>query len=81
MGVLQAALNAAKEETNAVQARLAESDAAVAGKMSIMNVSILISVAFVLIFFCNYQLKWCNWNLFNRRRMLLWMSSMQGVLH
>ena len=58
--VLQAALNAAEEETNAVQKRLVESDAAVAGKMSFMNVSILVSVAFVLIFFCNCQLKRCN---------------------
>ena len=53
LGVLQAALNAAEEETNAVRARLAESDAAVAGTMSFMNVSILVSVAFALIFFCN----------------------------
>ena len=67
LGVFQAALNAAEEETNAVRARLAESDAAVAGKMSSMNVSILISIAFVLIFFYNRQLKWCNWNLSNWR--------------
>ena len=60
LGVLQAALNAAEEETNAVRTRLAESDAAVAGRMSSMNVSILVSVAFVLIFFCNCQLKRCN---------------------
>ena len=53
LGVLQAALNAAEEEASAVRARLAESDATVAGKMSSMNVSILVSVAFVLIFFCN----------------------------
>ena len=32
LGVFQAALNAAKEEASAVRARLAESDAAVAGK-------------------------------------------------
>ena len=69
LGVLQAALNAAQEEANAVRAWLAESDAAVAGRMSSMNVSILVSVAFVLIFFCNCQLKRCNWNLFNRRQM------------
>ena len=69
LGVLQAALNAAEEETNVVRARLAESDTAVAGKMSSMNVSILVSVVFVLIFFCNCQLKRCNWNLFNRRQM------------
>jgi len=66
LGVLQAALNVAEEETNAVRAWLAESNAVVAGKMSFMNVSILVSIAFVLIFFCNCQLKWCNWNLFNR---------------
>ena len=53
LGVFQAALNATKEEASAVRARLAESDAAVAGKMSSMNVSILVFVAFVLIFFCN----------------------------
>ena len=53
LGVLQAALNVAEEETNAVRARLAEFDATVAGKMSSMNVSILVSIAFVLIFFCN----------------------------
>ena len=53
LGVLQAALNAVEEETNVVRAWLAESDAVVAGKMSSMNVSILVSVALVLIFFCN----------------------------
>ena len=53
LGVLQAALNAAEEETNDVRAWLAESDAAVVGRMSSMNVSILVSIAFVLIFFCN----------------------------
>ena len=53
LGVLQAALNAAKEEANAVRAWLAESDTTVAGKMSSMNVSILVSIAFVLIVFCN----------------------------
>ena len=57
----------AEEETNAIQARLAESDTVVAGKMSFMNVSILVSIAFVLIFFYNCQLKWYNWYLFNRR--------------
>jgi len=81
LGVLQAALNAAEEETNAVRARLAEFDATVAGKMSSINVSILVSVAFVLIFFYNCQLKRCNWNLFNRRRMRSQMSSMRGVPH
>ena len=65
LGVLQAALNAVEEEASAVRARLAESDAAVAGKMSSMNVSILVSIVFVLIFFCNRQLKWCNWSLSN----------------
>ena len=53
LGVFQAALNAAKEEASAVRARLAESDATVAGKMSSMNISILVSIAFVLTFFCN----------------------------
>ena len=53
LGVLQVSLNAAKEEANAIRAGLAKSDAIVAGKMSSKNVSILVSVAFVLIFFCN----------------------------
>ena len=53
LGVFQAALNAAKEETSAVRARLAESDAVVAGKMGSMNVSILVHITFVLIFFYN----------------------------
>ena len=60
LGVLQVALNAAEEEANAVRARLAKSDAIVAGRMSSMNVSILVSIAFVLIFFCDRQLKRCN---------------------
>ena len=47
------ALNAAEEEANTIRARLAESDTTVAGRMSSMNVSILVSVAFVLIFFYN----------------------------
>ena len=34
LGVLQAALNATEEETNAVRARLTESNAVVAGKMT-----------------------------------------------
>ena len=67
LGVFQTALNAAEEEASAVRAWLAESDATVAGKMSSMNVSILVSVAFVLIFFYNRQPKWCNWSLFNWR--------------
>ena len=60
LGVFQAALNAAEEEASAVRAWLAESDAVVAGKMSSMNISILVSIAFVLIFFYNRQLKRCN---------------------
>ena len=51
LGVFQAALNAAEEEASTIQAWLAESDAVVAGKMSSMNVSILVSIAFILIFF------------------------------
>ena len=78
LGVLQATLNAAEEEANAIRVRLAESDAVVAGWMSSMNISILVSVAFVLIFFCNCQLKRCNWNLFNRRRMRPRTPSKQG---
>ena len=81
LGVFQVALNAAEEEANAVRAWLAESDATVAGKMSSMNISILVSIVFVLIFFCNHQLKRCNWDLFNRRRMRSQMSSMRGVPH
>ena len=53
LGVLQATLNAMEEETNAVRAWLAESNTAVVGKMSSMNVFIPASVAFVLIFFYN----------------------------
>ena len=53
LGVLQAALNVAEEETNVVRVQLAKSDAMVAGKMRSMNVSILVSIAFILIFFCN----------------------------
>ena len=49
LGVSQAALHAAKEEANAAQARLTESDAAVAGKMSLRDAFILISVVFILI--------------------------------
>ena len=37
LGVSQAALHAAKEEASAVRARLAESDAMVAGKMNSMK--------------------------------------------
>ena len=55
LGVFQAALNATEEEASAIRAWLAESDAAVAGKMSSMNASILISTVFVLIVFCDRQ--------------------------
>ena len=51
LGVSQAALHAAEEEASAVRARLAESDAAVAGKMSSMNASIPIPTIFILIVF------------------------------
>ena len=53
LGVFQAALNAAEEETSAVRARLTESDAAVAGKMNSRNASILVLIIFILIVFCN----------------------------
>ena len=49
IGVSQATLHVAEEEANAVHVWLAESNAAVAGKMSSMNASILISTAFILI--------------------------------
>ena len=55
LGVFQAALNAAEEEASAVQGRLAESDATVAGKMSSINASILISTVFILIVFYDRQ--------------------------
>ena len=51
LGVSQAALHVAKEEASAVRVRLAESDAAVVGKMSSINASILISSIFILIVF------------------------------
>ena len=54
------ALNAVEEEASAVRAWLAESNAAVVGKMSFMNASILVSTAFVLIVFCDRQPKWCS---------------------
>ena len=57
LGVFQAALNAAEEEASAIRVRLAESDAAVTGWMSSINVSILVSTTFVLIVFYNHQLK------------------------
>ena len=47
--VSQAAPHVVEEEASAIRAWLAESDAAVAGKMSSMNASILISTAFMLI--------------------------------
>ena len=43
--VSQAALHAAEEEASAVRAQLAEFDAVVAGKMSSLNASILISLS------------------------------------
>ena len=55
LGVFQAALNAAEEEASAVRAWLAKSDAAVVGKTSPMNASILISTVFILIIFCDRQ--------------------------
>ena len=44
LGVFQAALNAAEEEASTIRARLAKSDATVAGKTRSMNVSILVSL-------------------------------------
>ena len=44
LGVFRAALNAAEEEASTIQARLAKSDAMVAGKMRSMNISILVSL-------------------------------------
>ena len=55
LGVLQAALNAAEEESSAIRAWLAESYVAVAGKMSSMNAPILISTIFILIVFSDRQ--------------------------
>lgn len=46
--VFQAALHEAEEETSVIRAWLAKSDATVAGKISSMNASILISTAFYL---------------------------------
>ena len=51
LGVFQAALKAAEEEASAIRAWLAKFDAAVAGEMSSMNASILISTIIILIFF------------------------------
>ena len=79
LGVFQAALNAVEEEASTVRARLAKSDSMVAGKMSSMNVSILVSTTFVLIVFCNRQLKRCSWSLSNWRRMQPRTPSMLGA--
>ena len=79
LGVFQVALNAAEEEASAVRARLAESDATVASKMSSMNISILVSIAFVLTFFYNRQLKRCNWSLSNWWQTRSRTPSMLGV--
>ena len=49
LGASQAALLAIEEETNAVRARLAESDAMVAGKMDSKNTFTLICIVFTLI--------------------------------
>ena len=49
LGVSHVALHAAEEEANAARVRLAESDAAVAGKMNFRDASILISAVFILI--------------------------------
>ena len=49
--VFQATLHATEEEASAIRAWLAESDAMVAGKMSSMNASILISTPYILIVF------------------------------
>ena len=78
--VFQAALNAAEEEASAVRARLAESDAVVAGKMTSMNASILVSTIFVLIVFCDRQPRRCSWSLSNWRRTWSRTPSMLGVL-
>ena len=51
LGVSQATLHVTEEEASAVQAWLAESNAAVAGKTSSMNASILICTVFILIVF------------------------------
>ena len=46
--VSQAALHTTEEEASAARARLAESDAMVAGKMDSRNTFILISIIFIL---------------------------------
>jgi len=50
-GVSQAALHAVEEEASAIRARLAESNAMVAGKLNSRNASTLISTTFILIVF------------------------------
>ena len=49
LGASQAALHTAEEEASIARARLAESDAMVAGKMDSRNTFILISIVFILI--------------------------------
>ena len=49
--VSQAALHSAEEEASAVRARLAESDAMVAGKMNPMKAFVLTSIIFILTVF------------------------------
>ena len=49
LGVSQAALHAAEEEANAARVWLTESDAVVAGKISLRDAFILILVVFILI--------------------------------
>ena len=49
LGVSQAVVHAVEEEANAARVRLTESDAAVAGTMSLRNAFILILAVFILI--------------------------------
>ena len=51
LGVSQATLHAAEEEASTVRARLAESDAMVAGKMNPMKAFVLTSIIFILTVF------------------------------
>ena len=51
LGVSQATLHVAEEEASAVRARLAESDAMVAGKMNPMKAFVLTSIIFILTIF------------------------------
>ena len=58
LGVSQAALHAAEEEASAVRARLAESDAMVAGKMNSMKASysdFFITLILIVFLFCDCQ--------------------------